>query len=133
MLLFLRVTIQTFVLLPYRVAAYFLNELYPVYAFVGTATLCAIVIGLGARLLSRAVAELLFGSGEGEKGALSDEMKAPESKRKRSKRRVTVKEEDPEDDKLGKVGIIYYWYVTSPTLHTNIYMMRDILFPRCHI
>lgn len=109
-LLFLRVTIQVFILTPYRVTVYLLDELYPVYAFVGTAVICATLVGLGARLAIWGVNWMLFDP-DSESGPQTDQKDTHDSGsvRRKSSRRVKLKEADGGivlDSE--KVGVIYY-------------------------
>jgi hypothetical protein len=93
----LQILFDTFVGIPYRAAAYVLQALYPVYAFIGVACLAGIVIGLGARQVVNFVGWGLLG-GEvpprQRSGSPSRIRPQRKSSTSRGKKRVTLKTED---------------------------------------
>ncbi|KAI9463942.1 hypothetical protein BJY52DRAFT_1250462 [Lactarius psammicola] len=88
---------DTFVRMPYRAAAYVLQALYPIYAFLGVACLSGLIIGIGARQIVSLVGWGLLG---GEAPSMQRSSSPPrtrlprKSSASRGKRKVTVKAED---------------------------------------
>jgi len=92
-----QILFDTFVGVPYRAAAYVLQALYPIYAFIGVACLSGIVIGLGARQVVNFVGwGLLAGEVPSTRRSVSPSRTRPQRKSStsRGKRKVTLKTED---------------------------------------
>lgn len=92
----LQILFDTLVGVPYRAAAYVLQALYPVYAFIGVACLSGIVIGLGARQVVNFVGWGLLGGevpSRQRSGSPSRTRPQRKSSTSRGKRKVTLKTE----------------------------------------
>ena len=92
----LQILFDTLVGVPYRAAAYVLQALYPVYAFIGVACLSGIVIGLGARQVVNFIGWGLLGGevpSRQRSGSPSRTRPQRKSSTSRGKRKVTLKTE----------------------------------------
>jgi len=79
---FFQILLDAFIFAPYSVAVTILQNLYPVYVFVGVSVLFAATVGLGARGLVSASRHLLFTPSS-----------APSHARSKPAKRVSIKEE----------------------------------------
>ncbi|TCD61491.1 hypothetical protein EIP91_008374 [Steccherinum ochraceum] len=91
------IILDVFVVTPYRIVAWILHAMYPVYVLVSTAFICACVIGLGARLVIH-VAKMVLLRSPSSIQAPSIQVTEPEEDEKPKKKvqkRVSIKEERP--------------------------------------
>jgi len=56
----IQVVLDTFLFTPYNISLYLLDVFYPVYVFCGAACICAMMLGIFARILVRATTSILM-------------------------------------------------------------------------
>ncbi|RPD61053.1 hypothetical protein L226DRAFT_612780 [Lentinus tigrinus ALCF2SS1-7] len=97
-----RVLLDVFVLTPYAIITSVARNVYPIYVFVGSAVICALVLGMLARVVSAGLQKVLFGprpalemEPEAEVLVESKEKSAikPATLKTRLRKRVSIKEE----------------------------------------
>ncbi|KAH9993296.1 hypothetical protein BJV74DRAFT_833302 [Russula compacta] len=96
-----QILLDLFIVLPYRVASYSSQALYPIYAFLGVACLSGAILGFGGRQIVSLVGWGLLGESQNTRRSGSPSRARPQPQRRpsvsvsaRGKRKVSVKMED---------------------------------------